>query len=295
MILITGAAGLSGSAIVNEFSSSKVPVRALVRDRRKANLIAKLPGVEIVEGDMSRPETLRPALEGIDQAMMISSSAPTMAATQVTFIDACRAAGVRRIVKLSGKESGVGFDATMFPFTRMHEEIEDHLESSGLAWAHLRPAQFMQVYLRASATIAQRGMLLLPHADITLSPVDITDVAKIAFAVLTRDNGENLSLDITGPQALSMAAIAGIIGDSIGRPIRYQPITADEHRRAMAAAGLPSFMIDALSEQAAERRRHPESAIDLAAHEAFGVVPTRFEQFARRHAALFRGEHTLPS
>ena len=295
MILITGAAGLSGSAIVNEFSLNRVPVRALVRDRIKADAIAKLPGVEVVEGDMDRPETLGPALEGIEQAMMISSSSATMVSTQTTFIDACRTAGVNRIVKFSGKESGIDFDAAKFPFTRMHEEIEDYLENSGLSWTHLRPAQFMQVYLRASATIAQKGMLFLPHEEVALSPVDIMDVAKIAFAVLTRGRRENLSLDITGPQELTMAAIAKIIGEAIGKPVRYQSIDPEEHRRVMAAAGLPRFMIDALSEQAAERRRHPVSAINLGAHEAFGIEPTRFEQFAKRHAAIFRGDSRSPS
>ena len=290
MILITGAAGLSGSAIANEFSLNTVPVRALVRDSTRAASIAKLPGVEVVEGDMARPQTLGRALEGIDQAMMISSSTETMVATQTNFVDACRAAGVRRIVKFSGKESGIGFDAAKFPFTRMHEEIEDYLESSGLSWTHLRPAQFMQVYLRSSATIAKKGMLFLPHEQVTLSPVDITDVAKIAFAVLTRDSQQNRSLDITGPQALSMATIAKIIAEAIGKPVRYQSIDDEGHRRAMAAAGLPPFMIDALSEQAAERRRHPLSLVNLGAHEAFGIEPTRFEQFARRHAPIFRGD-----
>lgn len=293
MILITGAAGLSGSAIVKEFSLKKVPVRALVRNRAKVDTIAKLPGVEIVEGDMARPETLGPALEGVNRALMISSSNSTMATTQTTFIDACRVAGVTYVVKFSGRESGIGFEAANFRFTRMHEEIEDYLENSGLSWTHLRPAQFMQVYLREARMIADRGMLLLPLDNVALSPVDILDVAKIAFSVLTRKSHENRSLDITGPQALKMAEIAEIIGKAIGKPVHYRSIAPEDHRRAMAAAGLPSFTIDALGEQAAERRRHPESNVDLGAHKAFGVEPTRFEQFARRHAVIFRGDNPV--
>jgi uncharacterized protein YbjT (DUF2867 family) len=290
MILVTGAAGLSGSAIVKEFSLNKVAVRALVRDRAKAEAIAKLPGVDIVEGDMARPDTIAPALEGVDRAMMISSASPTMLATQTSFIDACRAAGVAHVVKFSGRESGVGFEAANFPFTRMHEEIEDYLENSGLSWTHLRPSQFMQVYLREARTIAGSGMLLLPLENVALSPVDIVDIAKIAFAVLTSEGYENRSLDITGPQALKMAEIAEIISKTIDKPVRYRSIGPEEHRRAMTAAGLPFFTIDALGEQAAERRRHPQSNVDLGAHKAFGIKPTRFEQFAQRHAAIFRGD-----
>jgi len=287
MILVTGAAGLSGSAIVKEFANNKVPVRALVRDGGKADAIAGLEGVEVVMGDMARRETVGPALEGVDRALLISSATPDMVETQTAFIDACKAMGVAAVVKFSGRESGIGFDAAAFPFTQMHEDIEDHLEQSGLAWTHLRPSQFMQVYLRSVPAIAGKGVLPLPHSDIALSPVDILDVAKIAFGVLTRPRFENASLDITGPEALTMAEIAETIGTVTGKPVHYEPIDPETHRRGMEAAGLPPFMIGALGKQAAERRRHPQSHVSLEAHRAFGVEPTRFEQFARRHAAQF--------
>ena len=84
-----------------------------------------------------------------------------------------------------------------------------------------------------------------------------------------------------------MAEIAETIGTVTGKPVRYEPIDPETHRRGMEAAGLPPFMIGALGKQAAERRRHPQSHVSLEAHRAFGVEPTRFEQFARRHAAQF--------
>src|SRR5262249_38157954 len=290
MILVTGAAGLSGSAVVREFSCNDVSVRAPVRNRAKAGAIEGLPHVELVEGDMARTETLGPALNGIAHVLLISSSTPQMRETQCRFIDACKASGVAHVVKFSGRESGVGFDAKNFRFTRMHEEIEHYLEESGLAWTHLRPSQFMQVYLREVPSIAAKGALLLPLDDVKLSPVDIDDIAKIAFAILVRGGHEGRGFDITGPQALSMAQIATCIGAAIGKPVRYHNVGPEDRRRALLAAGLPPLMVDALDEQAAERRRHPESRVELAAHAAFGVKPTRFAEFARRHAAAFRGE-----
>jgi uncharacterized protein YbjT (DUF2867 family) len=289
MILITGAAGLNGAAVVREFSRNGVAVRALVRDRSRAAAIAGLPHVEIVEGDMARAETLGRALDGIDRALMISSSNPQLAETQSRFIDASKAAGVPHVVKFSGKESGIGFDAGNFRFTRMHEEIEQYLEGSGLAWTHLRPSQFMQVYLREAPTIARKGLLMLAHDNAKLSPVDIEDIARIAFAVLVQAGQHGRAFDITGPEALDMAEIAAAIGTAIGKPVRYQNVSPEDRRRALEAAGLPTFTIDALDEQAAERRRHPESRVDLGAHTLFGVKPTTFAEFARRHAAAFRG------
>jgi len=289
MILVTGAAGLNGSAIVREFSRNGVAVRALVRDRSRAAAIAQLPYVQLVEGDMARAETLDDVLEGIDRALMISSSNPQMLETQSRFVDACKAAGVAHVVKLSGKESSIGFDANKFLFTRMHQEIERYLEQSGLVWTHLRPSQFMQVYLREAPSISRKGLLLLPLDDVRLSPVDVEDIAKIAFALLTQGGHQGRAFEITGPQALSMAEIAAAISEAIGKPIRYLKTSLEDHRRGMELAGLPPFLVDALMEQASERLRHPESRVELATHKLFATKPTTFAEFAKRHVAVFAG------
>jgi uncharacterized protein YbjT (DUF2867 family) len=288
MILITGAAGMNGLAVIREFGRNKARVRALVRSREKAKILAGLPAADVIEGDMLRPGTLGPALDGVERVLMISSANPQMVETQCSFIDSCKKARVRHIIKFSGAESGIGFDPKKFRFTRMHEEIEDYLEGSGLAWTHLRPSQFMQVYLREAPTIVAKGLFLLPLEDAKLSPVDIEDIAKIAFAIVVHGGYEARAFDITGPEALNMSEIAIRIGDAIGKLVHYENVTPEERRLALTAAGLPPFMLDALDEQAAERRRHPESRIELATHELFGVKPTTFSEFVRHNAALFR-------
>ena len=77
MILITGATGTNGVEIVKLLSHLSVPCRALVRTPEKAGRLSGLPNVEIVQGDFAHPETLEPALEGVDKALLISSIAPT--------------------------------------------------------------------------------------------------------------------------------------------------------------------------------------------------------------------------
>jgi len=176
MLLITGAAGNSGHFIVKVLSQQGQPLRALIRHPEKAELFSGMQGVEVVVGDLARPETLEPALEGVDTALLISSADERMLETQCAFVDAARASGVRRIVKFSGQESSIGFDAKAFRFTRMHEEIEGYIERSGLRWTHLRPSQFMQVYLREAPSIAKAGVLALPAGAIEFSPVDLADI-----------------------------------------------------------------------------------------------------------------------
>jgi uncharacterized protein YbjT (DUF2867 family) len=290
MILVTGASGSSGSAVIREFAERRVPVRALVRDRRRAKAVEALPQVQIVEADMSASDALEPALEDVTRVLLISTAGPHMVETQCRFIDACKAAGVPHVVKFSGKESGIGFEPQNFRFTRMHEQIERYLEESDLAWTHLRPSQFMQVYLREAPTIAAKGEMLLPFEDIKLSPVDTRDIAKIAFRILTDGDHEGRAFEITGPEALSMAEIADHIGEAIGKPVCYRNVSLKERREALRASGMPQFMLDALDEQASERRRHPESRVALSTHELFGVKPTTFAEFAGRHATVFRGD-----
>jgi len=286
MILITGATGLCGSAAIHEFSRRGQRVRALVR--RPASMP---PHVDVVHGDMSRPTTLGPALDGVTTALLISSSDARMVETQCSFIDAARAHGVERIVKLSGRESGIGFDATKFRFTRMHEEIERYLESSGVRWTHLRPSQFMQVYLREARAIASTGALRLPLADIELSPIDVRDIAAVAHAVLGDEAHHGQRYDLTGPEALTMATIAATISRAIERPVRYQSISLEERRDALLAAGTPADLADAMDEQARERLRHPKSRVVVELQRRCGVVPTPFADFAVRHKRAFLGQN----
>jgi uncharacterized protein YbjT (DUF2867 family) len=286
MILVTGASGLNGSAVIREFARHGAPVRALVRSRDKAAAMLDLPTVEVVEGDMSKPGTLAAAFDGVDRALLISSSDPQMLETQCAFIDAGKRAGVAHMVKFSGAESGC--DPSKFRFTRTHEEIERYLERSGLAWTHLRPSQFMQVYLREVPTIVGKGALYLPMAEVTLAPVDIEDIAKVAVALLRSDGHEGKSYAMTGPAALRMADIAGHISRAIGKPVRYVAITPEERRETLLAAGMPPYFADALYEQATERLRNPNAQIHLETHKAFGVKPTTFCEFAQRNAAAFQ-------
>jgi uncharacterized protein YbjT (DUF2867 family) len=293
-ILVSGASGLSGAAIVRELSLQKLPVRALVRSKARASALADLSDVELHEGDMLRPETLEPAFDGVDRAVLISSTSPQMVETQCTFVDAARSAGIRHVLKFSGKESNTGFDQSRFRFTRMHAEIERYLEGSGLAWTHLRPSQFMQVYLREVPTIVANGALFLPLEAVSLAPIDVDDIARVIVALLKGGPvHEAKGYDLTGPEALTMAEIAERISQATATPVRFVPVTPQERRNALIAKGLPLHFVDAFDEQAKERLRCPEAGVDVAIARSLGVRLATFGEFARRHAAEFRGNATV--
>jgi uncharacterized protein YbjT (DUF2867 family) len=291
MILVTGATGLNGKELLQRLSASGVTVRALVRDPARATAIAALPNVEIVEGDMARPETLAAALRGVDRAMLISSSDPMMLDVQSNFIDAAKKAGVKHVVKLSGIMPELD---SAFRFARMHGEIEKRLEASGMAFTHLRAGEFMPAYFRQAPNIAAKGAMLLPMEDAKIASIDVGDIAEIAARVLTGPGHEGKTYPLTGPEALTMTEVAAKLSAATGKPIRYVNVPPDAARQAQLAAGMPPYLADALFELFAERRNGKEAKVWPDAGALLGRRPTSFDEFATRHAAIFQGEAPPP-
>ena len=287
MILVTGATGLNGGELVRRLSARGVPVRALVRSRAKAEALRSLPMVEIVEGDMARPDTLAEALRGVGRALLISSSDPTMLEVQSNFIDAAKRAGVRHIVKFSGIMPDID---SPFRFARMHGEIERRLERSGLAFTHLRPGEFMHAYFRQVPSILAKGAMFLPMEDARIASIDIADIAEVASFVLTTSGHEGKIYPLTGPEALTMAEVAERLARATGKAIRYVSITPEEARKVRLAAGMPPYLVDALDELYAERRRGKEARVFPTVEAILGRPATPFDTFASRYAAVFRGE-----
>jgi uncharacterized protein YbjT (DUF2867 family) len=289
-ILVTGATGLAGSAVVREFIHSGHPVRVLVRNPTRAAALRAFPTVEVVEGDLLRPQTLRGALEGVDRALLLSSPDAHLVQAQTNFIDAAKSSGVEHIVKFSGLSAAdIG---TPFIFGGMHAEIESHLQDSGLSWTHLRPSQFMTEYLRELPTILAQGALFLPFKDARLVPVDVVDIARAAFVLLTTSGHEGKTYALTGPEALSMTEIAQKIGQAIGRTVRYVEVEREDRNAALLAAGVPEFFVRALDAQTGERLMGQESVVHQETHETLGLNPTSFSEFAARNAGAFLGETT---
>jgi uncharacterized protein YbjT (DUF2867 family) len=291
MILVTGATGLNGKELLHRLSAGGVAVRALVRDPAKAAAIAALPNVEIVQGDMARPETLAAGLRDVDRAMLISSSDPMMLDVQTNFIEAASKAGVKHIVKLSGIMPELD---SAFRFARMHGEIEKRLEASGMAFTHLRAGEFMPAYFRQAPNIAAKGAMFLPMEDAKIASIDVGDIAEIAAKVLTGAGHEGKTYPLTGPEALTMTEVAAKLSAATGKTIRYVNVPPDAARQAQLAAGMPPYLADALFELFAERRNGKEAKVWPDAGVLLGRRPTSFDEFATRHAAMFRGEAPPP-
>jgi uncharacterized protein YbjT (DUF2867 family) len=181
-----------------------------------------------------------------------------------------------------------------FRFARMHGEIEQKLERSGIAYTHLRAGEFMHAYFRQVPAIVAQGTVLLPMEDARIASIDINDIAEVAAKALTEPGHEGKIYPLTGPEALTMAEVAEKLSAATGRPIRYVNVPPEEARRAQLARGVPEYTADALAELFAERRKGKESQVWPTTEEILGRRATSFDEFAKRHAAIFRGEQPAP-
>jgi uncharacterized protein YbjT (DUF2867 family) len=285
MILLTGATGTAGSEISKALQRMGVRHRSLVRNRAKAAANAS-PLVDLVEADLSLPETLPAALEGVEKALILTASSPDSPQLERSFVRAAKRAGVRYVVKFSAY--GASLKAPHF-FGRQHGEGERALEDSGLPFTMLRPNGFFQNFLGNAASIQSRSALHAPAGEMKFSPVDVRDIAAVAAHVLTEPGHEWQRYTITGPEALSHAEIAERFSKVLGHTIEYVAVAEDAAREWMLAAGMPPWTVDKVQDLYRYYRSGAADEVTYNVERVGRKAPIRFEQFVRDHAAVFGG------
>ncbi|MDA3650131.1 SDR family oxidoreductase [Saccharopolyspora indica] len=279
-VLVTGATGTVGSALVPALRARGATVRAMTRDPGRA-----IAGVENVVADLQDPASVTAALTGVDAAFLNSPSAPDAAALQIRFADLARDAGVHRLVLLS--QYAARTDSPV-RFLRWHAEVEAHVQGLGLDHTVLRPNLYLQALLGFAGTMAQ-GWFAAPIGDAAISAIDTRDIAESAAAVLTNAGHTGRTYTLTGPRAVTHAQIADALSAATGRTIAFRDAPADQFTAALAGV-LPQWQLDGLVEDYAHYARgeaaevHP-SVADLTGHPARDVT-----DFARDYAAFLPGE-----
>ncbi|MEM9558551.1 MAG: SDR family oxidoreductase [Acidobacteriota bacterium] len=241
MLLITGPTGNTGREVVARLHSTDHPFRVLTR-RPEAARQLEAQGLDVVLGDFDRPETLPAALEGVHRAFLVCTPDPKMVERETGFIDAARAAGVERVVKISALGADAASDS---PNLRFHAAIEDHLRASGLDYTILRPHAFMQtMFWMCLPTIHEHGIVSGPAGDGAAAHIDLRDVAAVAVSALTTDEHARSAYDLTGPEAVTMAQIADLFAPLVGKPLAYVPSPEEPVAMAMRAMGVPETSVE---------------------------------------------------
>ncbi|WZO95739.1 SDR family oxidoreductase [Isosphaeraceae bacterium EP7] len=283
MILVTGATGSVGGEVLKRLSAKGERVRAVTRDRRKVCDL-DLPGVEWIEGDFDRPETMEAACSGADRAFLLTSSSDRAEAQQVAFAVSAGRAGVGHLVKLS--QLGAELDSPG-RFQRYHAAVEAAIRESGLAFTFLRPNLFMQGLLKFRTMIAAQGLFFMAAGDSRVSMIDVRDVADVAVAALTEAGHEGKTYNLTGPEALTHDEMGERLSAAVGRKIAFVNLEPEAMRQALMGVGLPDWQVGGLSEEYAMYRAGEAAAVETGVRDALGREPRNFDTFARDYAPMF--------
>jgi uncharacterized protein YbjT (DUF2867 family) len=288
MILITGASGNVGSEVLKQALAVGLKIRATFQSAGKA---AKAPaGIEGVIMDYANPETIRPALRGVEKIFLIGPPVRDLPALEANFIKEVRAAGRKHIVKLSA----LGGRESMFPSG--HRDSEENIEASGLPYTFLRPNGFMQNLVNYNAgTIRSQNAFYGCQGNGAVSIVDIRDIAAVAVIVLAATGHEGKSYALTGGEALTNEQVAEKISRVAGRKISYVDLPAVELKRGILSAGTPEWSADALLDLQRLYREGQASLVTDNVERLTGHKPITFDQFARDYAFAFQDEAKVAS
>ncbi|MFF9621193.1 SDR family oxidoreductase [Streptomyces griseosporeus] len=230
-IVVTGATGNVGGKVLRRLLAAGHPVRALTRDPARAELPA---GVDVVRADLGLPDTLPDALDGAD-AVFLMALGHNKRTHDANLVGVARKSGVERVVQLSTLGVEEVDEEHDTPLGRWHREAERALTESGLAWTILRPNGFMTQALGWAAAVREQGVVRSPVADLPEALIDPEDIAEVAVRALTEPGHEGRAYALTGPEALTTREQVAVLGAALGRELRFEQISLEDHHALLAA------------------------------------------------------------
>ncbi|WP_199618124.1 SDR family oxidoreductase [Paenibacillus alkalitolerans] len=272
MILVTGATGSVGYNVIRELHMSGCEVRALSRNPKKVSFPE---GVEATAGDLTKPETLQAALNGVEKVFWVL---PLDA--DFNFPKLARQHGVRHIVLLSALAVDFGSDNAI---ARLHLDAEQAVRESGADWTFLRPGGFMTNSFQWAHSIRSEGIVRIPFGDISTPSVDSRDIAAVAAKALSTDGHEGKIYSLTGPEPLTPRQQVHILSDLLGRDLGFETLPDDIARQYMLRQ-MPAEIVDAFF----DLNRQGFSTVLPTVEEVTGRAPFTFKQWATDHIDAFR-------
>ncbi len=280
MILVTGAAGKTGQAIIKALIARRQPVRALVRRDEQTQIVRLLGTKEAIVGDMRDATTLKRATQSVHAVYHICPNvSPDEIQIGKTAIAAARDAGVERFV----------FHSVMHPQTEAMTHhwnklrVEEALFETGLAYTILQPSSYMQNVLGGWKVIVERGVYTVPYTvEARMSMVDLEDVAQAAAVVLTEPGHLGATYELAGPEVLTQTQIAETLSKHLKRPVRAEQITIEAWTLQAQASGMGEYQIETLTKMFHYYDRNGFWGNPHTLSQLLGRTPTKFDAFVER-------------
>jgi uncharacterized protein YbjT (DUF2867 family) len=283
MLLLTGANGRTGRAILQALVARKVPVRVFIRKEEQWSSLQKLGALEYAVGDMLDTASINAAVKGCDRVLHIG---PPMHAEEVKitddFIAAAKCENVKHFV----------YYAVMHPLRRevrhhaLKLDAEEHIIDSGLPYTIIEPCRYMQHLEMIWPAVKEQGIHAMAfNVDVQFNVVDLLDLAEATAKVVAEPGHWYATYELAGPESLSQTEMAEIISDVLHKPVKAEAVSLDEMAAKAAAKGM--------SEDRVQQMRIMNGHYD---HYGFlgnanvlrwllGREPTRFRDYVKRIAA----------
>ena len=268
MIAVIGATGTIGCHVAAGLAATGEPARAVVRDPRRARV--PLP---TVEADLRDPVALRRALDGADQLFLLTPHGPDQDRLEAAALDAAVAAGMRRIVKISGGAPTLGPNG-LTSTAVAHWHSERRIEDSGVGFCFLRPSFVMQNLLKMPP---KAGLLLAPMGHAKIAMVDARDVADCAVGALRDPELPDSAWQITGPGAVTFDEVAGRMG------VRYVNVPLRIAAAALRRRGASAFEAEHATRMATYFASGADGAPTKAVEQLAGHPPRTLDAFLSEH------------
>jgi uncharacterized protein YbjT (DUF2867 family) len=280
--LITGATGNVGSLVVERLIARGDRPRIFVRDADNAR--ARFGDrVDIFAGDLAVAKTLTPALAGTDAVLLVNSG-PELAALDDLAAKTAKAAGTKRLVKLSSYDTRENVGTGVW-----HAAGEAAIRATGIPFVFVQPSGFMVNALWWADSIKSEGIVRSATGDGKIPFIHSDDMADVVVQALTAPQHLGQSLAITGPEPLSYASMTAKIGIAIGRTLRFEPVSEDEERRKMVSHGDSAEIVAAhLSIYRAIREGRLAAATD-SVERVLGRKPITFDQWVQQNVPRSSG------
>lgn len=280
MILLTGAAGKTGRAVLCALAARGVAVRALVHRREQADAVRALGAQEVAVGDLLEPSILGSAAAG---AQAVYHICPNVHPDELTIgrvaIAAAREAGVEHLVYHSVLHPQV--EAMPHHWQKMR--VEEQLFESGLDYTILQPAAYMQNVLGQWDSIVQSGIYRVPYRiETRLGMVDLADVAEVAARVLTETGHRGATYELAGPEALTQRQVAEVLGRRLGLRVEAEQISPATWEQRARAAGMGDYQVQTLLQMFGYYNRHGFWGNPRVLGWLLGREPEHFDAFVAR-------------
>ncbi|SHF87227.1 SDR family oxidoreductase [Streptoalloteichus hindustanus] len=272
-VLVCGATGNVGRPLVDQLLAAGHQVRALTRNPDRANLPA---GVEAVAGNLADTASLSSAFTGVDAAHLIGFGGDDYSplSNGAEIMDLARKSGVRRVTVLKGEVERTALDEAVL--------------ASGLEWTFLAPVEFMSNALEWAESVRDEGVVREAFAEARSAMIHDGDIAAVAATALTHEGHAGEEYWLTGPEVLTPPEKVRVIGEVLGREVRYVELSRDEIVARWRAQGFSDEDVEFFLMM---RTNPPEAGYTVlpTVEEVTGRPARTFAQWVRENATAFGG------